>query len=381
MLFGGLKTSLGIDIGAGGVKAVELKKEKGRPILFTFGLTSATQDIHSFWQRSVRQQEGILKEEANEENFTPPVMPGPEIIKKYAGLLKQVCKEAKIISKSAVVSLPVSAVFHAVVTLPLVEKKLFEPILKAEVKKLITYPLSEAVLDYQIIPVSEQSKNAQQVLVNAVPRALVAFYTTIFNKAGIKLLALETEAAALTRSLVGRDEAIIMIIDMGAERTNFFIIDHGAPVTHQSVELGGNRINSLLASQLKLNPAEVERIKQDLFGYLINNPQESAIFSREKLAGLLVNVLEPIIKEVEYAFNLYLRQSINEKRKPEKIILTGGGAFCPYLPQILSDKFNLKCYIGDPWGRVLCQDGLKAVLNKIGPRLSVAIGLALKDMV
>lgn len=381
MLFGRPKTSLGIDIGAGGVKAVELIKEKNRPVLFTYGLTSGVQDIHAFWQHSARSTGGILLNEPEEKSFVAPVMPGPEVINKYANLVKQVCNQAKIISKSAVVSLPVSAVFHAVVTLPVVEQKIFEPILKAEVKKLLPYPLEEAALDYQIIPMGDEVKKAQQVLVNAVPRALVAFYTAIFKKAGIKLLALETEAAALARSLVGRDEAIIMLVDIGAEHTNFFIIDKGAPITHQSIEVGGDKISSILAGVLKIDNKNIEQVKQDLFGYLINNPQDTQVLSKDKFYSTFINILEPIIKEIEYGFNLYLRQTINQNRRPEKIILTGGGALCPYLPQILADKFNLKCYIGDPWGRVVCQDGLKPVINKIGPRMSVAIGLALKDMV
>ena len=78
---------------------------------------------------------------------------------------------------------------------------------------------------------------------------------------------------------------------------------------------------------------------------------------------------------------MFLRQSGNETKRPEKIILTGGGAIFPYLADYLAEKFKLKCYVGDPWGRVVYQEGLKRILNQIGPRMAVALGLALRNMV
>ena len=91
-------------------------------------------------------------------------------------------------------------------------------------------------------------------------------------------------------------------------------------------------------------------------------------------------VVEPIVKEIEYSFEVYLRQSGNLTKHPEKVVLTGGGAFFPFLAEHIAEKFKLKCYVGDPWGRVVYQDGLKPILHGIGPRMSVAIGLALRNM-
>ena len=45
------KTCLGIDLGAGGIKLVELKLEKKRPVLFTYALTSEKQDVHKIAAR------------------------------------------------------------------------------------------------------------------------------------------------------------------------------------------------------------------------------------------------------------------------------------------------------------------------------------------
>ena len=92
-------------------------------------------------------------------------------------------------------------------------------------------------------------------------------------------------------------------------------------------------------------------------------------------------MIDPIMKEIEYSFDLYLKQTGNEGKHPEKVVLTGGGSMMPFLADYITEKFNLKSYIGDPWGRVVYQESLKPALNKIGPRMSVALGLALRNLV
>jgi Tfp pilus assembly PilM family ATPase len=92
-------------------------------------------------------------------------------------------------------------------------------------------------------------------------------------------------------------------------------------------------------------------------------------------------VVEPIFREIEVSLDLYLRQSANIGKRLEKVILTGGAALLPYLSTFIANRFKLKCYVGDPWARTVYQSGLKRILNKIGPRMSVAIGLALRNMI
>ncbi|MDO8626594.1 MAG: pilus assembly protein PilM [Candidatus Magasanikbacteria bacterium] len=382
MLFGKPHSFLGIDLGAGGVKLVELKTEKHRPVLFTYAVTTDGQDVHRLLHESVN-----TPEEGKKQNQAK--------VKEYAAVLKAVCARANAKSKNAVVSLPVSSVFHALVTLPAAKKEDFDHFLKAEVKKLLPYPLEEAVLDYQILP-GEEKATTKRVLVNAVPRDLVVFYTEVFAEAGLKLEALEPESVALARSLIGRDQSVTMLVDVGAERTNFFIIDGGVPITHHSTEVGGNRLTAIFKNIWQVDSAAAEILKMDLFTELTRgsnhaavSPDPSAVPLRprseaseaSRFKALTLPVVDPILKEIQYGFEVYLKQSGNEQKRPEKVVLTGGAAFLPYLSEQIAANFKIKCFIGDPWGRVLYQDRLKPILRAVGPRLAVAIGLALRSMV
>ncbi|MDO9509743.1 MAG: pilus assembly protein PilM, partial [Candidatus Magasanikbacteria bacterium] len=129
---------------------------------------------------------------------------------------------------------------------------------------------------------------------------------------------------------------------------------------------------------LGLTVEEVEQVKNDLFHY--NSGTKNSL-DKDKFLSLLNPIIDPIVKQIEYGFDVYLHQVGNEEKKPEKIILTGGSAMLPYLSQFLADKFKMRCFLGDPWARVICQEKLKPVLNEIGPRMSVVIGLAMRKIV
>ncbi len=389
------KSYLGIDIGSGGIKLVELRLEKKRPVLSTYGLTSSKQDIHKLQATEdknisnlLSRNDGIPFAGQKETPESTALRQGKESaasdqmadaqIEKYASTLKVVLKTSRVISKSAVVSLPVSSVFHAVVTLPMVKKEELDHLVKAEVKKLLPMPLEEMALDYQPLKGLPEDKS-QRVLVNAVPHKLIEFYSKVFQRAGLALEALEPESTTLARALIGRDQAVAMIIDIGSERTNFFIIDQGMPITHQSIESGGDKIDKILQNILGVEHDLVEQAKYDLFDYL--GTTSNNILSEQKWLDILMPVIDPIMKEIEVSLELYLRQTGNEGKRPEKIILTGGMALMPFLAKYIQEKFKIKCYVGDSWARIVYQEGLKPVLRQIGPRMSVAIGLAMRSIV
>jgi Tfp pilus assembly PilM family ATPase len=122
-----------------------------------------------------------------------------------------------------------------------------------------------------------------------------------------------------------------------------------------------------------------EQIKYDLFDYLPASGNN--ILGEQKWLDILMPVVDPILKEIEVSLELYLRQTGNEGKRPEKIILTGGMALMPFLAKYIQDKFKIKCYVGDSWARIIYQEGLKPVLRQIGPRMSVAVGLAMRKIV
>jgi type IV pilus assembly protein PilM len=369
---------LGIDLGLGGVKIVELRNNKGRAQLLTYGFAEEEIEI------------------GQEEYFSN--------IERLTAIIKKICDQANTTSKQVIASLPTYTVFDSVITLPFMAKKDLKPAIEAEAKKLLSRPLEEMVLYWNILnedePSSEKvSKGKEEegeerdvivskktkylkILLTAAPKDFVNRYVEIFHKAGLKLLSLETAAFSLTRSLAGADKSRILITDIGAGTTEIIILDQGLPVFSRSIDIGGFKITRALQESLKISFEEAEQLKLDIS----NNPSNQSA----EIIKTLEKIMAPIINEIKYSITLYFnRLSLVEKeeeaelqtqKRIEKIIVTGGSGLLGGLNDYIKKELQLRVFVGDPWSRVIYPQDLKPLLNEIGPKFAVAIGLAMREI-
>ncbi len=353
-LFGKSKKGgvLGVDIGANSIKVVELVNEKGRAKLMTYG----------YAELPASNDGGLLLDQP----------------KATGELLAEVCKKAGCQGSSAMAALPISNIFSAILSLPAAkDQKQLKPIIDTEIEKLSPLPLSEMItystfLDGEGKKEHKDGPKYTRVLVTGAAKTFVQKYIEIFRIAKLQLQALDTEAFALIRSLIGKDRGAIMIIDFGAKRTNMTIIEKGIPYVTRSVNMGGDSITARIQSMMNIQAEEAERMKRD-FGSLNT-------FVGEGIPPLLEPVFQTLLNEIKYAFELYASMELTELKKVEKIVLTGGSAHLPRIPEFLSESLNLNVYRGNPWARVVYPQDISVVLEEIGPRMSVAVGLAMRDM-
>lgn len=370
------KNILGVDIGTGGIKLVEFSHVKNRPQLHTYAFT---------------ENVGIVSEKG--------IMEDP---KRAAELLKKMMKEAKTATVRAVAGLPGSAVFSSTLSVPSTSGKELKRAIEWQARKLIPLPIEEMVLDWKILadgedkklisdsrgllqqpeaksiftkpmpegPPQLSGKKAMRVLITGAAKSLVIKYAEFAKLAGLELLALETEIFALIRSLIGKDPSTVMLIDFGTMRTSIVVVEQGVPVLTRSIAMGGGTITRTIANTLGVSEDEAEQMKCDIQALGGTNNQEMPV--------LLQKVLEPLLTEIRYSVSLYHRQQ-GEVKQVDKIVLTGGSSRLPNLSTYLSKTVNMNTYIGDPWARVATHDDLQGVLDDIGPRFAVSVGLAMRD--
>lgn len=367
-IFGSSESYLGIDIGNSAIKIVELKNEGGRPKLATYGY--------------LEQPNQILKTDS------------PEAKASIVSGLKQVCEKARVSTKKAIAALPSYTVFSSIIHLPELPKKEMEAAVSVEAKKFVPMPLEEMILDYKTLEdtpelsrfsaassssnsvapsaavIDQKQQKYVRLLLTAAPKQLVSRYVDIFKQAGLELVSLETEAFALERSLIGRDKAPIMIVDIGAVATTLSVIVDSVPLINRSIDMGGLTITKAIANSLNIDLDRAEQFKRD-FGLSNQTGTTSQIPSRIEF------MVSSVINEIKYVLNLYASQA---NGNVEKIILAGGSAWLPNFPAYLSQALNTKVYIGDPWARVIYPVELKPVLQDIGPRLAVSVGLAMREI-
>lgn len=341
---------LGIDIGAGGVKMVELMNEKGRAKLVTYGFA----------------EHAVAKVGEN-------LLDQPE---KAAALVKEICKRAKTTTVKVVSGLPVSSVFSSIVTVPAATGKALAAAVELQAKKLIPLPLEEMILE--TTPIQDtggpegKKANYARLLLTGAAKSLVKKYIDVFKLAGLQLLSLETEAFALIRSLIGRDRSSVMIIDMGAVRTNIIVVQNGIPFLSRSLSLGGFTLSRAMAETMRIPVAQAEQMK-------IDAQAVAEIMPDIGLPKMFDSALTMLLNEIRYSSNLYAGQN-ETPRQIEKIVLTGGAALFPRLPEAIGSTIGIKTYVGDPWARVVYPLDLRPVLDQIGARYAVAVGLAMRDI-
>ncbi|MEA3272221.1 MAG: type IV pilus assembly protein PilM [Patescibacteria group bacterium] len=343
------KSFLGVDLGAGGIKVVEIEKLKGRPRLLTYGYT----------ERSPKLVETSILDD-----------------KKTGETLSKICKKAGAKSNNAIAGLSISSVFSSLITVAPTSEEELKTAVEAQARKLLSYPVEEAVLDWKVLDSEEGQGKLQRVLLTAAPKELINKYVEVFKVAKLNLLYLETEAFALVRSLVGKDKSSVAIVDIGAAKTNILIVEAGIPIVTRSINVGGVMITKEFSEKMKINIEEAENLKKDMKNTTGANDQEVKISKPIEL------LLTPVINEIRYSINLYLKENKdgNVGRKIEKIILTGGTALFPQLVGYFSQMLKVKVFVGNPWARVLYPNELRTDLDELGSRFSVAIGLAVRDI-
>lgn len=389
-LFSSTSSYLGIDIGTSSIKMVELENYKGQAKLKTYGYA----DIST----------NILKGNVEKNN---------QLIADY---INQIFRKSHAQTRQVVAALPTFSVFDFIINLPPMPKKDLSSAIKWEAKKFIPVPIEEMILDWKILnkkriagkngakdeeiitfdeeanpeKMTPEEKNKEnnpeqsseqdgpvkskgldknyRILLTAAPKNLVARYIDIFKRAKFNLLSLETEAFALSRSLIGNDQSTVMIVDIGATTADICVIEGGVPILNRGIDTGGEFITKTIMNSLNVNGERAEQFKRD-FGLSSSG--------NKNIPNVIQKSLNSITNEIKYVFELYQRQGND---KIEKIVLTGGSAFLPNLPQYLSELLDLTVLIGDPWDRVIYPMDLKPVLQEIGPRMATSIGLAMRDI-
>jgi type IV pilus assembly protein PilM len=336
---------LGVDIGDSSLKMVELQKRGKKIYLTNYAFSENVSDV----------------------KFTK--------IDDSAYLAKAINKvrtEAKISAKRVTASLPTFAVFSSIITLTGVDKKNMTDAVLEEAKKVIPLPLEEMKIDFKVVPESAENKgsikSSIRVFLTCSPRKIVRKYIDIFHQANLELSYLETETFSLVRSLIGNDKSTIMIVEIGANSTDISVVRESIPVLNRSLEICGTTITNALMEKLSITFAQAEQFKIDL---------SLSEKSSEALPVAITKTINPIISEIKYMLDFY---NMANPVQIEKIILSGGSSLLANLTSYLSEKLNIQVIIGDPFSRVIYSEELKPIIREVGPRLAVAVGLALRDI-
>ncbi|MDQ5957859.1 MAG: hypothetical protein QG665_191 [Patescibacteria group bacterium] len=367
-LFKKQNSVIGLDIGSSSVKVIQLRKDKGRVILETYGELATG----PYMEKAVGQAVAL----------------GPDILSQ---LIKDLFKEANITTKSGAISIPLRSSLLVTIDVPELPDDKLAQMVPLEARKYIPVPISEVMLDWSVIPDMreellgpeepnaphnlptgghEMSKMKQvEVLIVAIHKDTIKQYEEIARQTGLEAKFLEIETFSAMRASLYGNRGATVIVDLGAATTKVVILDQGTVRLSHTINKGAQDVTLAIARSLNVSFAKAEEIKRKV-GLV------ERVGDRD-MGETLSPIVEYIFNEVNQVMVEYQKK---RSRSVEKVYLIGGGALLRGLPEVAKESVYAPVVLGTPFDRVEAPAFLENILQAVGPEFAVSIGLALRGL-
>lgn len=353
------KNALGIDIGTFSIKMVELAKKGERLTLENYGEVT-TQQIREKPFRS-----GLSTDKSSFSLSNKEIAEG----------IKAILFDAKIKAKTATFSIPDFSTFFTTFDLPPMTKEELPKAINFEARQHIPLPLSEVVLDWQVITENGNNGDSQKannkIILVAVPKEVITQYQEIGRVCGLNVASLEAEVFGLIRSLIKNNDKPVVLLDIGAQSTTINIVENKILKASHSFDIAGNNLTDDISKNLDLNFWEAEDLKKKQMIY------QGANTSAEPAAKIMISKMDSIIIEIEKISQAFLQK---EGKVPDTVILSGSTALTSGLKEYFAVKLNKDIIIGDPFVGLFYPQILTPALKEIGPSYAIAVGMALRGI-
>ena len=210
-----------------------------------------------------------------------------------------------------------------------------------------------------------------QVFLIAVEQAQIKRYQNIFARAGLTLRVLEVEALSVARALTANDPTAALILDIGSRVTSLTIAEAGQPRFTSQSDFAGASLTQSISESLAINPLRAEELKRER-GIMSTAPNY-------ELSTIMAPFLDATIQEVKRALASYETQ-FSSARKVERIILTGGGANLLGIEKYFASHVPIPVVKATPLARCEHSGTIEPLLPALNPLMSVAVGLALRNL-
>ncbi len=337
--------SVGIDIGSKSIKVVELGREGNKFRLKAAGVVGYSGVVIDSIQKDDKAFVSLVE------------------------VIRKLFKDAKISGKEVAIALAESQVFTRVVTFPPLTDSEIASAVKWEAEQYIPMPVSEAIIQHQILERRENEKGeGVLVLLVAVSKDLVKKYVEILEAAGLNCIAAETELMALARSLAPAEQTVVLV-DFGASSTDIAVVKNEQLVFSRSIPMAGMAFTRAVAQSLGVAEKQAEEYKR-AYG-----------LSTTRLEGKVQKALDPIFRvvaeEIKKAIHFY--QVEGKGDIPSSVILAGGTAGMPDMVSQLTKLIGIEVVVGNPFSKIVIDPEIAKQLVDYAPLYPIAVGLAMRE--
>jgi type IV pilus assembly protein PilM len=341
-LFGRKRTSIGLDIGSGFVKVVEVDHSGDQPEVVRVAMRPLLPDA-------------IVEGEIMDYGLVSDTVRGlfQEIGVKGAEVVTAIGGHDVIIKK---------------IEMDRMKESDAREVIRWEAEQHVPFDIKSVELDFQILNPHEEGLQMEVLLV-AAKRELVDNKVGLLQDAGINPVIIDVDAFALHNAFEHNHpeamEGIIALVNVGHETTNVNILEGGVPILTRDIPFGSRRIREDLQRERGLTAEQAEDVVQaretvdDLERFVDSSADEVAVGIERASAFLMTR---------------------DDGETLGRIFLSGGGARVPGMVESLGRRMNVETHLVNPFERVPVRAGAAGTISidEAAPMLLLPLGLALR---
>ena len=341
-LFGQKKSSVGLDIGSGFVKLIEVDHSGDQPEVTRIAVRPLLPDA-------------IVEGEVMDPGLVADTVRDlvTEVGMKVDNIITAVGGHDVIIKK---------------IEMDRMKETDAKEVIRWEAEQHVPFDIRSVELDFQILD-PEAEGLQMQVLLVAAKRELVENKVSLLMDAGLQPTAIDVDAFALHNAFEYNYpegmEGIVALVNIGHDMTNVNILEDGIPILTRDIPFGSRKIREDLQRERSLTAEEAEEVVQGR-----TNLDSLSAFVETGAAEVAVGI------ERASAFLMTQQADAGLGR----IYLSGGGSRVPGMPEALGRRMGVETQVINPFERVPIRSDapLNMVVDEAGPMLLLPLGLALR---
>lgn len=354
-VFGSIKSNpalapsaVGIDIGRGSVKVVELERTDDGPVLKTYGEIQLAPYVDAPIGTTVEFDAAMLEK-----------------------VIVDVFREAGVSAHHSVLALPLSAGFVTVITITVGADESLESHIPIEARKYVPIPLKEITLDWVVVgaPVTLKNKQVQhRVLLVAIPNETLVSYSQLLTSIELAQQPMELGVFSAVRCFPESLPETVAVLDLGASVAKLAIYQAGTVTAIHRFTAGGAMVTAKIAELLQMDIAAAEELKR---------AGGDATDHAADIRRITSAVYDSTFQEVRRILQHY--ETTNEQ-EPMPVFLSGGVSTGIGMQAYVSDVLQRPVQTTFPFGVVGYPAFMEDVLRSIGPIFMNSLGAALRHL-
>ena len=341
-LFGRKRSSIGLDIGSGFVKMVEVDHSGDQPEVARVAMRPLLPDA-------------IVEGEIMDYGLVSDTVKGlfQELDMKGAEVVTAVGGHDVIIKK---------------IEMDRMKESDAREVIRWEAEQHVPFDIKSVELDFQVLNPHEEGLQMEVLLV-AAKRELVDNKVGLLQDAGVEPVTIDVDAFALHNAFEYNYPAaqvgIVALVNVGHETTNVSILENGVPILTRDIPFGSRKIREDLQRERGLTAEQAEEIVQ-------------ARQTMDEMDRFVESSADEIAVGIERASAFLMTRE--EGQTLGKIFLSGGGARVPGMANALAQRMKVETHLVNPFERVPVRPDAAGDLSidEAAPMLLLPLGLALR---